>query len=370
MPSGPDFDRLLKVLWRERPDRVPFYEHLFDDGVIEAITGQPIPKYHEPLDDGDRGSAARDRRLKRKAAYIAHLASFCKGLGFDFVPIEVGPKLFRLNVETSHRAEPLGRSSRGWVDNYRSTIANLEELEEYEWPEPADAVDYELLESARGTLPPGMKLVAGVGGGVQEHVLWLVGLQQLSIELKREPLFVKRIFDKVGSLIVEVDKVIAAMEHVGALKSGDDMGYKKATLLSPKTLRENAFPWQARIAKAAHDNGKPFILHSCGNLAEIMEDLIRTVKIGAIHSFQDVIYPVTVAKERWGDKIALLGGVDVDVLARETVDEVIAYTRNVLAKCMPGGGYALGTGNSVTNYVKIVNYKAMLDTGWKYGLYR
>jgi uroporphyrinogen decarboxylase len=255
------------------------------------------------------------------------------------------------------------------VDNSRSTIANLEEFEDYEWPEPADAVDYELLEAAKDALPAGMKLVSGVAGGVQEHVLWLVGLQQLSIQLRRDPVFIKRIFDKIGALIVEVDKVIAAMDHVGALKSGDDMGYKNATLLSPKTLREHAFPWQARIAKVAHDNGKPFILHSCGNLAEIMEDLINVVKINAIHSFQDIILPVAKAKEKYGDRIALLGGVDIDILTRGTVDEVTTYTKAVLKACMPGGGYALGTGNSVTNYIKMENYKAMLDTGRKFGVY-
>jgi uroporphyrinogen decarboxylase len=36
---------------------------------------------------------------------------------------------------------------------------------------------------------------------------------------------------------------------------------------------------------------------------------------------------------------------------------------------MPGGGYALGSGNSITNYMKIENYKAMLDIGTKYGKY-
>ncbi|MBN2152134.1 MAG: hypothetical protein JW839_11845, partial [Candidatus Lokiarchaeota archaeon] len=89
MVEGTDFGRLLKVLWHERPDRVPFYEHLFDDGVIEAIMGHPIPRYHEAVVEGNRSHAARDRRLKRKAAYIAYLAEFCRGLGFDFVPIEV-----------------------------------------------------------------------------------------------------------------------------------------------------------------------------------------------------------------------------------------------------------------------------------------
>jgi len=39
-----DYDRLLMVLWNEEPDRVPFYEHLVDNEVIEAITQEPINK--------------------------------------------------------------------------------------------------------------------------------------------------------------------------------------------------------------------------------------------------------------------------------------------------------------------------------------
>ena len=40
---APNFDRLLKVFWREQPDRVPFYEHLVDTIVMETIMGKPIP---------------------------------------------------------------------------------------------------------------------------------------------------------------------------------------------------------------------------------------------------------------------------------------------------------------------------------------
>nr|MDO8112203.1 uroporphyrinogen decarboxylase family protein [Candidatus Sigynarchaeota archaeon] len=353
---APNFERLLKVLNLEQPDRVPLYEHLVDSAIMEDILGRPAPALHE----GSRDS---------KKSYMRYLVDFFQGMGFDYVPIEVGMKLFRINTEMSYRNEPLGRTSRSWVDNSRSTIANLEEFEEYPWPEPEAAVDYELLEVARDVLPDNMKLVAGVGGGVQEHVLWLVGLRQLSIELHREPAFVKRLFDKIGSLISSIDKVIAAMDHVGALKSGDDMGYKTATLLSPKVLREHAFPWQKRIADIAHMNGKPFILHSCGNLHEIIDDLIDIVGINAWHSFQDVILPVSEAKKKYGGRVALLGGVDVDVLTRASVSETIEYTWTILKNCMPGGGYALGTGNSVTNYIRIENYKAMIDTGKKYGKY-
>ena len=44
-------------------------------------------------------------------------------------------------------------------------------------------------------------------------------------------------------------------------------------------------------------------------------------------------------------------------------------TRRILEACMPGGGYALGSGNSVANYVKVENFLAMLDEGWQVGRY-
>ncbi len=40
--------------------------------------------------------------------------------------------------------------------------------------------------------------------------------------------------------------------------------------------------------------------------------------------------------------------------------------RETLDVCLPGGGYCLGTGNSVTNYIRVRNYLAMLDEGRRY----
>ena len=101
-----------------------------------------------------------------------------------------------------------------------------------------------------------------------------------------------------------------------------------------------------------------------------MDDLIDYVGIDAKHSFEDTYLPVSEAKHLYGDRIALLGGVGVDMLARSNEEEVRTYTRRILESCMPGGGYALGTGNSVTNYIPVRNYLAMLDEGMKVGSYR
>ena len=94
----------------------------------------------------------------------------------------------------------------------------------------------------------------------------------------------------------------------------------------------------------------------------------RDVKIDGKHSFEDTIEKVTDAKDTYGKRIALLGGLDVDFLCRADERQVRARVRATLRKCMPGGGYCLGTGNSVANYIPLDNYLAMLDEGRKFAM--
>lgn len=65
--------------------------------------------------------------------------------------------------------------------------------------------------------------------------------------------------------------------------------------------------------------------------------------------------PVTSFKETYGDRVAALGGVDMDKLCRLSEDELRKYCRSVLDKCMPGGRYAYGSGNTIANYVPLKN---------------
>ena len=92
-----------------------------------------------------------------------------------------------------------------------------------------------------------------------------------------------------------------------------------------------------------------------------MEDLIETVGIDARHSFQDNIEPVEEVYRKYGDRIAILGGMDVDLLSRGTTDQVRARAREILEACAPGGGFCMGSGNSLPNFVNLENYYAMLD---------
>jgi uroporphyrinogen decarboxylase len=229
-------------------------------------------------------------------------------------------------------------------------------------------VDYFDLEFVAQHLPDGMQIIATTSG-ILEWVMWLMGFTPFAMALHDQPELVEAMFGRIGDLFAAAYETLVGMPRVGALFLGDDMGYRSGPFIRPAHLRQYVFPHQRRLAQIAHRHDLPFLLHACGNLGLVMDDLIDYVGIDAKHSYEDTFLPVMEAKRLYGERIAILGGVDVDVLTRSDEAEVRAYTRRVLAACMPGGGYALGSGNSVTNYIPVRNYLAMLDEGVKVGRY-
>ncbi|GAF91939.1 unnamed protein product, partial [marine sediment metagenome] len=146
-----------------------------------------------------------------------------------------------------------------------------------------------------------------------------------------------------------------------AVFPGDDMGFRSGTLLSPDDLRKYIVPWHRKFAEMTHAAALPYFLHSCGDLGEVMDDFINDVGIDAKHSFEDAITPAGEAKRRWGGRIGILGGVDVDVLTRRTPRQIRAYVRKLIDQCAPGGRFAVGSGNSIPDYVPVENYMTMID---------
>ncbi|MCK4298988.1 MAG: uroporphyrinogen-III decarboxylase-like protein, partial [Planctomycetes bacterium] len=229
-------------------------------------------------------------------------------------------------------------------------------------------VDFSIYEELPGMLPDGMKALAATGG-ILEYPTWIMGYETLCYKLVDDPELVKAVVDRCSEHLVTIYETYVQIDVIGACWVSDDMGFKTQTMISPDDLRKYIFPWQKRLAEVIHKSGRPALLHSCGNLSAVMDDLIDDVGIDAKHSFEDVIEPVTVAKTRWGDRISLLGGIDVDFLCRSSHEDIRAYVRRTLRACAPGGGYALGTGNSVANYVPVANFLTMMEEGWKSGTY-
>ncbi len=356
----PDFSRLEKVLRRQgEPDRVPFVELFADVPIMSALVGEPI------VQEDYRERDPRDR--SRLNAALDRVIRFWHGMGYDYMTVGSPP----ISQTTRHQIDDtaaLSKGQRGWVDEQVGIIGTWEDFDAYPWPKLED-MDFYAVEYVAKHLPEGMKIISMGPGGQIENMMWLMGMVNLAMNLSDDPSLVRAVSDKVGELLTGIWETVAGMDRVGAQFLGDDMGYKTGTLISPQHLREYVFPWQKKLVDISHEHGLPFMLHSCGNLRTIMDELIDDMGIDAKHSYEDQIMPVTEAKELYGDRIAVLGGIDVDFLCRATEEEVRTYVRRTIDACAPGGGWALGTGNSVANYIPLQNYVAMLDEGRKYGVY-
>lgn len=131
-------------------------------------------------------------------------------------------------------------------------------------------------------------------------------------------------------------------------------------MVSPDLLRKFVFPWYKKIVEKAHEKGKYAILHSCGYYYDIIEDIIEDMKFDGRQSYEDKIVPVEKAYQELHPRLAVLGGIDIDFLARASSDEVYARCKDMINMTKATGGYALGSGNSIPEYIPLENFKALL----------
>ena len=334
----PDFENnMLKVLKGERPERATLFELFLSDQQIEKLSLISRP-----------GETPTDS-LRMTVSAMAHA-------GYDYASCH-GSQLSFPRKEVERR--------KTYSLNDSATIYDWESFEKYEWPDMR-AQDYSRLEKIRPYLPEGMKLMVMGPGGVLENVIGLVGYDNLCFMTYEEPELVKEIFDHVGSRLVEYYDNTAGVDTVGMISSNDDWGFNTQTFLSPEMMRNYLFPWHKKIVETAHAAGKPCMLHSCGEFRAVIDDIVEDIGFDARHSYEDNIWPVEEAYEALHGRIAVMGGIDMNLMTIGTPEAIYNRARAMLERTAERGGYTLGTGNSIAPYIPVENYMALrqaaLDT--------
>lgn len=356
VPVQPDHIALLETLRREKtPERVHFMELYIDAEMQQEI----VDRFglSKGLTDNDRWYAQKLKiRLERFLGHDCVMTGFGHRApagddsnGTSRTVQILTASIFRLpTISTEDTAGPQhGHGKRVWADEHRGAITSWQEFEKYQWPNPDDYEPIDL-DWYSENLPDDMCLMSGCHT-IFEHVTNLMSTEGFCFALYEQPDLVDAVVERVGGIFHRLAQRLMAYDRVKLLFGGDDMGFRTGTLVNPQVLIDKILPWHKKNAALAHAHGKLYLLHSCGKLNALMPALIDDVGIDGRHSFEDIIEPVTVAKERYGDRIALIGGIDVDLLTRATPEDVRERVRDVLELCHPGGGYCLGSGNTITN---------------------
>jgi len=344
-----DWEALVRNIRRQgTPSRV-FNIELFQDWEIE----EAVDKRYGVTKGLDR--SAPDFMWRRSIAMQ-------RFLGYDWVGVAVGGLDTGEGMKAADTAEKgQSRSERNWIHEDKGLITNREELEKYPWPKVGD-VDTRALEWFEKNLPDDMCIVARQGHFC-EYLCWLMGYETLCIALHEDRVLVAEITKRVVEREEAWLKVLLQSKRVGITWASDDLGFKTQLMFSPKDMREFVLPGHKRLAALSHAAGHPYILHACGCRTAIIEDLIEDVKLDGIHSWEDTIEKITDAKRAYGKRLSLLGGIDMDFLCRADEARIRERVRETVKVCQPGGGFCLGSGNTVANYVPVDNYLAMLDEG-------
>ena len=327
----PDFNNLLKVLNKETPDRHTLFE-FFLNNALEKRLAQP-----------DTAPVTEEEIVRCKVDAF-------RNAGYDYATIRASDFTFR------RRLKGQGQASISANEGY--VIYDRESYDKYNWEKSQNYYDGRI-ERTEKYLHDGMKFIIEGPGGVLESVIKLVGYDNLCIMLYDDPELVEMIFDQVGPVIIDYYSQIIGHDSVGAIVSNDDWGFNTQTMISPDDLRKYVFKWHKKIVNLAHDAGKPVILHSCGNLREVWGDITDDIGYDAKHSYEDAIKPVEDMYDELKGKIAVVGGIDVDFVCRSSEESIYNRCRKMLEKtnCT---GYALGTGNSVPDYVPDGKFFSMI----------
>jgi len=333
----PDYRNLEAAARNVEASRIPLYEH----GIASEIAEKILNKSFRHLLWGD---------FEDKKEFFRNFCACHQELGYDTVSFEM--------CITS--ILPGGGALGG---HQKGVIQTRDDFEKYpfdELPELYEKTSYDMFRALHEVMPAGMKAVGGVGNGVFECAQDLVGYMDLCYLSQDDPELYADLFRKLGDVSLKIwqNFMREFSDDYCVLRFGDDLGYKCNTLISADDIVTHVIPQYKKIIDEVHRWGKPFLLHSCGCIFNVMDELIAA-GIDAKHSNEDQIALFPVWVEKYGDRIGNFGGIDTDAVCRLSRAEMKDYITEVVQKSIGHGGFAFGSGNSIPGYVPVDNFLAM-----------
>jgi len=334
-------ERMLRVLQRREPDRVPHFEWLVDRKVREAIL--PGCKDHNDF-----------------AVRVGHDAVLVDPI-FKKTPLGDG----RILSEWGYVSQ---KTQEEHAIEVESPIQTLADFERYTPPDPCEAPRYAAIEQALATYGDTHAVIVHLND-VFSLPRYLMGMESLLMAIVAEPELVQALVDMSVDLNLKMAREIVD-RGAQFVYTGDDIASNTGPLMSPRHFRKLFYPGLCRVMGGYKELGLNVIKHTDGNLWPII-DMIVDSGIDCL----DPIDPqagmdIAEVKAKYGARIALKGNVDcAHLMTFGTPEETAEATRVALAQGMPGGGFICSSSNSIHSGVKPENYVAMMRTIREEGVY-
>jgi len=191
-----------------------------------------------------------------------------------------------------------------------------------------------------------------------------MGTENFCVALYDDRPFIETVLDRYCDWIVIVAERVCQLGF-DVFASTDDMAFNTAPFFSPHVFRDLVLPRYQRVAKKIT---LPWIIHSDGNVLPFVDDLL-SVGIAGLHPNEKGAMDIRAMKRTYGDRLCLLGNVDLNLLGMGSPEAVEKEVRELIRDVGPGGGYIVTSGNSLAAYLLPENVLALSKAVQKYGRY-
>ncbi|MDF2513800.1 MAG: Uroporphyrinogen-III decarboxylase [Herbinix sp.] len=202
----------------------------------------------------------------------------------------------------------------------------LEDLEFFEWPDPAKYIDVEECKRRIDQAPEDKVRLAMCWSAHFQDTCASFGMETALMNMLANPEVYAAVDEKIVDFYLKANEIFfeATKGKLDAVLIGDDVGSQRGLILSPQCVRDFVIPGCKKLVEQAHSYGLKVIFHSCGSIVDIIPDLIEA-GVDVIHPIQALaagMEPQNL-KEKFDGKVSFCGGVDTqDLLVHGTPDMV------------------------------------------------
>jgi len=200
------------------------------------------------------------------------------------------------------------------------------------------------------------------------QAIYMVDMATMLMSMAAEPDWAREVFDFTAEMAVQGarEMIRRGAEFDGAFVA-DDMGSRNGPMFSPRMYRDLVQPCHARVCAAFAELGLPVILHSCGNIMPLVPDIIDAGVTCLQPLEAKAGMDLLVLKRRYGDRLALMGGIDARTLT--DLDRMHHELDTKIPVAMEGGGYILHSDHSIPDDVPLAHFREFLRYGLELGTY-
>jgi len=196
------------------------------------------------------------------------------------------------------------------------------------------------------------------------------GHEEMLAGMLTDPDWILEMAETYINVILELQKILFEKEGLpDGIFYYEDMGFKGKPFMSPKPYREIIYPGHKKAFDYAHSLGMKVIVHSCGFVEPLLPDMIDAgmdcLQVIEVKAGMDLLR----IYRNHGDKIVLMGGIDVRALYSNDRAVIDAELESKIPVVMKGYGFIAHSDHSIPKTVEYETFRYYIDKVLELGTY-